>query len=290
MRPAPTELVNFLASNSKFKFADCFTFTLLDGTKLYYTTAQGNIYVIPVGESDPVTFLAGQLLVRGLRFRARIGTEVDEQDVTLHCKTSFTLGGIPFMQAVRAGALDGATIKRDRFFMQDWGDAPVGGVTLFAGRVASVDNIGILACSVKVKSDLILLNSPLPHNVYQPACLNTLFDGVCSLLKSSFAEHGSVEAASTKAVINWASATAGYFDLGTILFENGANVGVRKTIRRSTGSTLILVSPLEFTPAEDDDFVAYPGCDKTQSTCLNTFNNLANFRGFPFVPQPETAI
>lgn len=290
MRPASPTLVSYLADNNRFKFADCFTITLLDGTKLRYTTAQSNILTIPVGEVDPVTFAAGQLLISGLRFRAIIGTEVDEQDVTLQAKTSFTLGGVPFMAAVRSGALDGATIRRDRYFLTDWEEPPVGGVILFAGRVASADNIGILSCSIKVKSDLILINTPMPHNVYQPACLNTLFDETCSLVKSAFAEPGTVEAASTVLTINWAGATAGFFDLGTVLFENGPNVGVRKTIRRSTGTALILVSPLEFDPLIGGDFVAYPGCDKTQATCIGRFNNVANFRGFPFVPQPETAI
>jgi hypothetical protein len=38
-------------------------------------------------------------------------------------------------------------------------------------------------------------------------------------------------------------------------------------------------------------FTAYPGCDKTQTTCAsNKFSNLVNFEGFPYVPAPETAI
>ena len=291
MRPAPTELVNFLASNSKFKFADCFTIMLADDeTVLRFTSTQGNILATPPGEDDPVLFLAGQVLVRGLKLRSTIGTDVDEQDITLTCKTNYTIGGVPFIKAIRLGLLDGARIKRDRFFLEEDWTTIVGGVTLFSGRVSSVDRIGILEAGLKVKSDLVLMNISMPRNLYQPACLNTLFDGVCSLIKSNFAEQGEVEADSTTTVINWASATADYFDLGTVLFENGQNVGARRTIRRSTGSSLLLVFPLEFEPSAGDDFVAYPGCDKTQATCVNKFNNVANFRGFPFVPVPETAI
>jgi hypothetical protein len=36
--------------------------------------------------------------------------------------------------------------------------------------------------------------------------------------------------------------------------------------------------------------VVYKGCDKTTATCAGRFNNLANFRGYPFVPPPELAM
>ena len=290
MRNASTELINFLAANNKFKFADCFTLTLVDGTKLRYTSTQSPIIATPPGEVDPVTFIAGQVFIRGLKLRSAIGIEVDEQEITIGCKPTYLIENVPMIQAIGLGLLDGARIKRDRFFLQEDWTTVVGGVTLFSGKVSNIGKIGILEAQASVVSDLDLLNISMPQNAYQPACLNTLFDGVCSLVKSSFADQGNVEAGSTKTVINWASATAGYYDLGTVLFEDGVNVGLRRTIRRSSGTSFTMVLPLPLTPGEGDSFVAYPGCDKTQSTCLNKFSNQDNFRGFPFVPVPETAI
>ena len=47
--------------------------------------------------------------------------------------------------------------------------------------------------------------------------------------------------------------------------------------------------PLPFAPMTGDAFTVYAGCDHTQGTCQNRFNNLANFRGFPYVPPPQMA-
>jgi uncharacterized phage protein (TIGR02218 family) len=54
-------------------------------------------------------------------------------------------------------------------------------------------------------------------------------------------------------------------------------------------SNFTLLNPLPLVPSAGDAFTAYPGCDKTQATCTTKFANLGAFRGFPFIPQPETA-
>ena len=46
--------------------------------------------------------------------------------------------------------------------------------------------------------------------------------------------------------------------------------------------------PLPNVPAVGDTFSVFPGCDKTKTTCAGKFSNIARFRGFPFVPVPET--
>ena len=47
--------------------------------------------------------------------------------------------------------------------------------------------------------------------------------------------------------------------------------------------------PLPFAPAPGDTFNVAFGCDHTQATCQSKFNNLVNFRGFPYVPPPQLA-
>jgi uncharacterized phage protein (TIGR02218 family) len=75
-----------------------------------------------------------------------------------------------------------------------------------------------------------------------------------------------------------------------VTFESGANVGVSRTVRQSTTSGLYLARPLDYVPTAGDSFVVYKGCDKSMTTCQSRFNNLANFRGFPFVPPPELSM
>jgi hypothetical protein len=48
--------------------------------------------------------------------------------------------------------------------------------------------------------------------------------------------------------------------------------------------------PLQSTPTPGDTFTVYQGCDHTPGTCASKFSNLANFRGFPYVPPPQMAI
>ena len=57
--------------------------------------------------------------------------------------------------ALRDGAFDGATVHRDRVFLTALGGTVVGGVTLFQGRVSTVDMVGRTQATVTVASDLV---------------------------------------------------------------------------------------------------------------------------------------
>jgi uncharacterized phage protein (TIGR02218 family) len=59
------------------------------------------------------------------------------------------------------------------------------------------------------------------------------------------------------------------------------------TIKSASSSGLMLVYPLPNAPAAGDTFTAAQGCDHTMATCKDQFNNLSNFRGYPFVPPPQ---
>jgi hypothetical protein len=48
--------------------------------------------------------------------------------------------------------------------------------------------------------------------------------------------------------------------------------------------------PLQSVSSVGDTFTIYYGCDHTPGTCQSKFNNLANFRGFPYVPPPQMAV
>ena len=77
---------------------------------------------------------------------------------------------------------------------------------------------------------------------------------------------------------------------GAIMFSSGVNANVRATVKSvAAGTALNLVYPLPLAPAAGDSFTVYAGCDHTQNTCAARFSNLANFRGFPYVPPPQMA-
>jgi uncharacterized phage protein (TIGR02218 family) len=142
----------------------------------------------------------------------------------------------------------------------------------------------------------------MPRNTLQPNCIHTLFDSGCTLLKAAFQVAGVVTAGSGSSSIlaSALSQATGYFDLGTIAFTSGVLNGVVRSVKTYTNVAgvktivpAIALSPVGSStptaPANGDTFSIVPGCDKTQSTCTSKFANLAHFRGFPYIPVPETA-
>lgn len=161
---------------------------------------------------------------------------------------------------------------------------------MFKGRIGTIDHVGRTAALITVNSDLVLLDINMPRNVYSPACQHVLYDSGCGLVKSAFGTAGTVGAGSTNSVINWSGASAN-FNQGTVVFSSGANGGVSANVKCAVaGVSLTLSYPLLNAPAAGDAFTAYWGCDHTHATCANKFNNLANFRDFPFIPSPTYAL
>ena len=108
---------------------------------------------------------------------------------------------------------------------------------------------------------------------------------------AAFFEANTIQAGSTvNKLISLSAKADGFYDNGQITFTSGANSGITKAVKSYFAQQFFFNSPLPFPPNSGDTFIAYPGCDKTQATCTNKFNNLANFEGFPYVPVPETAI
>ncbi len=291
MKPASTALISYLnavraSPDVPLVMADAFSFTLRSGLILCYTN-------VDVAFSyGGVTYLANSILIDGLKYKASVGLEVDQQQITISALATDTVsGGAPFLQALRDGAFDGCEIDRMRVFFSDRvGGTAIGAVTLFKGRLGTVDQIGRTSAKLTVNSDLVLLDIDMPRNIYQPTCLHTLYDSGCTLIKNAFGSNGTVGAGSTASLINWSGANAN-FQQGSITFTSGVNVGVTANVNAVVaGTSLTLGYPLQSTPAAGDTFTVYYGCDHTPGTCQSKFGNLTNFRGFPYVPPPQMAI
>jgi uncharacterized phage protein (TIGR02218 family) len=174
-------------------------------------------------------------------------------------------------------------------FMSALGQPPVGGVTLFRGRISTVDQVGRTGAKITVASELIALDMDMPRNLYSPTCLHTLYDSGCGIIRGTYATAGTVGAGSTASAILFAGALAAH-QQGAILFTSGANANVRATVKlAAAGASLTLMYPLPVAPAAGDAFTVYAGCDHTPATCAAQFGNLARFRGFPYVPPPQVA-
>jgi uncharacterized phage protein (TIGR02218 family) len=291
MKPCGAGLAAIL-NGPEFLAAELYSFTLAGGTVLRYGDYDPALPVLVAnGNSFPTS---GLKFKRG-QTRQAIGLEVGQLALDILADpldaTSY-VNGLTFPAFVRGGGLDGATVQVDRCFMAAWGDCAANGtVTWFYGRVSDVTP-GRTKTTLTVKSLPELLNQTMPRDVYQPGCLNTLYDpNTCTLSKAAFVAHSAAQAGSTASsiYIGPSGPPDGYFTLGTLVFTSGVNAGIVRTIQSHVAGHLVVPLPFPAAPAVNDSFDAYPGCDKTMAACTAKFANLANFRSQPFVPPPETS-
>ena len=292
MKPASTTLINFLnqvrgAVDGQLTMADAFLFALRSGTTLGYTNSEVTFTF------NGQVYLGNGPLINGLKYKAAIGLDVDQQTIDVAARSDQLVGTVAFLQALREGVFDGCEVTRYRVFFNA---APIStaaivdGVILFKGRLGSIDQTGRTSAKLTVNSDLVLLDIDMPRNLYQSTCLHTLYDSGCGLSASAFSATGLVGSGSTASTINWSGASANY-QQGTIAFTSGVNDGVTATVGTAVpGTSLGLIYPLEEAPAPGDSFTVFFGCDHTLGTCKTKFNNAANHRSFPFVPPPQMAV
>lgn len=283
-----------LLASGQFVYAECFTITPKFGAILRYTNAASDVSVVPtVGGPSRVTYLSRVVLIMGLRFKSNIGVEVDEQQVELAYTDGNTFqDAITWSQALRLGRLDGATIRRDRYFASAWGQPWVFGITMFAGRVSTCSKVGRQSATVNVKSDMILLDTKLPRDLYQPQCRNTWGDGAgCDLLQADFAVNTVVGASPTRSIIPWSGITE-EFVMGKLFIEAGDSVTrIRTILRVEAGVHAEVIYPLDFDPIAGQNVAFYPNCRREFDRCgLYHLEPEKKYIGFPFVPVAETAV
>lgn len=266
--------------------ADLFEFDLKSGQSIFCNNVDWDI--VYLGQ----TYASGVPLVTGVKYKSAVGLSVDHQQITVSARPTDTINGAPFMDAIASGAFEGAKFTRTRVFYDRppaLGGTQQGGVILFSGRVATVDNVGRTAAQMTVASGLVILDYDMPRNLYSPNCIHVLYDSGCGVDRASFTVTGSVGAGSTEKLINSSVAVAGHLQ-GALLFTSGLNAGVTATVGALVaGTSFTLVYPVPDPVAVGDGFTVSFGCDHTRGTCQGRFANLANFRGFPFIPPPQIA-
>lgn len=283
MKTISGALQTLLASSQTYTLADIYTITTASGLTLYYTDFDTDLTY------NGVTCLSsGPVLTRG-RTRTVIGLEVDTLDVTMVPKATDLVNGQPMLAAAVSGIFDQATLMLDRAFITGTSTI-VGIINMFQGQFADleVDRTGI---KIRVNSFVADLQIKMPRNLYQPGCLNTLFGADCGLSASAWAWYGTVRYSDcTQVIDNTLSFPAGYFIRGKLTMTSGPMAGLSRTVKYSESGAFVFYQSFPTIPAIGDTFTVYPGCDKQLTTCISKFNNRSHFRGFPFVPAPETAL
>lgn len=284
MRAATQQLMALLMGN-EVQRCDLYTLRLKTGQEYRYTNA--DVAIVVRGN----TYQHDGPDISGSRMRLVRGLEVDRQRLTVTIKPEHQIAGVPWLTAVRSGALDGAEVVIEKAFMRAWTDTPQT-LEWFRGEVAEVRNTD-QQVTLTVESDAAKFDRPLPGTLFKATCTRDLFDGGCGLSRGNYQAAGAVAGGSTLAQLyTTLGQPSGYFALGYLVFTSGPNVGVSRSVRAHVqqGGILELSAPLVFAPTVGDSFVIYPGCDKAKTTCETKFNNVIHFRAMPFVPKPETVV
>ncbi len=299
-------LTRSLLASHQLLYADLYTITLISvdpgasmggyggygygpppPVQLFYTDADQDLVY------DGHAWLCTHPTVTRSGVKCSLDLSVDTVEMSIFGAATDLVLGVPFPQFALNGGFDGATVSIDRCFMPTYGNTSAGVVNLFFGNVSEVKP-SRSAVVLTVSSQLELLNLDMPRNLLSPGCIHSLFDTGCTLTQANYAAYDWVTAGSAMAVNSTGlNMPSGYFTKGTILFTSGANAGATATIKQHTlangVNTFSLMTPMNAAPTVGDNFTAFPGCDKTIVTCQARFNNLNNFRGWPFVPSPTAS-
>jgi hypothetical protein len=77
---------------------------------------------------------------------------------------------------------------------------------------------------------------------------------------------------------------SGYFDFGLLTMTSGANAGISREVKQYTPGQITLAMPFPYAVVAGDSYSLVPGCDKQLVTCRDTYDNVVNFRGEPYLP------
>lgn len=326
MKPASPALVTLIneviAGTAAMYDFDLYTVTDFAGNVYRFTTADFDINCGSGTNFGGLSQPSGKYPSGGVRIDQKasktqahwkVGLDADQWvvvlmprpfDLVTGAANPDTIGSLPFLQALNAGAWDAADVQVDRAYfsslptwpMSPGGAVPVGTITIFAGLVGEVDTD--TTATVVINDYRSLTSFSMPRRYFQGMCRHMLFDAGCNangnMNRSSFAVSGAAGAGSTQSTIVASgnltppSGSSGTFTLGTLQFTSGLNANFWAFIVQwDDGRTLSLLEPLPFAVSPGDTFVAYPGCDKTAASCAD-FNNTPQFGGEPYIPVPET--
>ena len=287
MKEASERLKRLLIESQTFYIADLYRITLTDGSVLRYTATDISL---TVGD-ERYTPLAIE----------RDGTtqtndmSVDEMHLTITVDPSERLDGeTTIMQAVAAGRFADAEVELHRLFSPQ-------PFTISTGRIGSdyvllwwlgrlnIERAGGITIEATVASMTELLNVKFPTHLYYPPCIYTLGDASCGVDLTKFRQQGTAAGGTRSIIQSELAIKNGYLTQGSVTFTSGRNAGVTRTIRTNEGGNISVVLPFYYPPAVGDAFYVLPACDKSMHCCKIRFGNLARFRGYPFIPVPETA-
>lgn len=291
---SPALATALAAGNIKYQ-ADLYYFAFASGSNRRYTSWERDLKI------GDFTYVAYAPWINRSRWNVVNTMQVPEMTIVIKAHND-----VPNVktQAVQ-GLYDGGTLLLSRLYMPTEGDVTTyGSVDLFYGDIGQVQVTGT-EITLRVKGRNNKLDVMAPRNVYKQSCRHTFCDAGCTLSAGSFTASYTVGAspAPTRTFLPWAAAPGSplVYTLGKVTMLTGLDAGQIRSVITADSTGLTLAYPLLSTPVAGDTFSALQGCDKTVGRDLgtgvaiaptaggncNSYSNILNFGGFPFVPNPE---
>lgn len=271
MKSASAGLIAALASEVA-TLATCWKITRRDTVVLGFTTHVENLVV------DGVTYSAGLGSYTPTTIRTSGDMAVDNLEVKA------VLDSALITEAdLAAGLYDYAEVQ---IFQVNYADVSQGVLRLRRGWFGEVSTDG-----VTFQAELRGLMQALQQNigrVYAKRCDANLGDARCGVNLAAITLSGTVTGVASRQQFDGSAVPTARG--GLVVWTGGANSGFKMEVASLGAGTIALALPMGYDIAVGDTYTVYAGCDKLLSTCKITFNNVVNFRGFPYIPGPDKAL
>lgn len=164
-------------------------------------------------------------------------------------------------------------------------------ITQMKGSIGEVER-GEFAFSAETRSLTHRMQQKTGRS-FQRYCDLDLGEARCgvNLLDPAFSSSGVVTSSTFNRLIissGVSNNTDNFYGLGKMIFTSGQNNGLSFAVKKQevngTDCLIHLWVETPFPIANTDTFTIFSGCEKIKSACIIKFNNIANFRGFPYIP------
>lgn len=189
---------------------------------------------------------------------------------------------------LRGGTYDYAQVD---IMLVNWASVSDGVVTLRTGTLGDVS-----MQAGRFTAELRGLAAALQTQcieVVTPDCRAQFGDTRCGVNLAAYTETGTVTAVGTARRVLTATLSGGradgFFNGGLLTWTAGANNARSIEVKSHVGSVITLYLPTGYDIAVSDTFSVVAGCPKTLAAC-KVFANVANFRGFPWVPGQDAML
>lgn len=184
--------------------------------------------------------------------------------------------------------LKGGKLNRATVFLSlaDWNN-PASALLLFSGFVGLTTIPSRLGATLSLVGNLGRVTKDLTEK-YTPKCRADFGDHRCKVDLSEHSEPFTVSAVTGVQNITLdITPTLGEYNFSTIAWATGDNAGMAvEVLQVSTGGVARLLFKTAMPIQVGDTGTVYKGCANTIEACT-AYNNLANYRGEPYVPGDE---